>query len=295
MRRGWMLAAALAAGCATTPQGVATFTYAPRPGTRYVRTVKAVTETSLLGAPYRERSEQVFVWNVSFTGQGDRLVVSHQLQRVEFRINGADVLDGERSPSSPVSVDLVVSPGPRVLEVRGTRRAAEVLSALLTPPESEIASEAIGPDQVRRIAVALFEMTVRDVAGHPTAPGSSWATAGLDPPVARKVLSVDRMEPCDTTRCARISAQYELNRDEAARQAIGSAENLLIQTGVDPAEVKVVEASVDFSDSLLLEPGTLVDHAASFSRIARVTLARPSGERLWLEFRSSVEQTSAFP
>ena len=34
-----------------------------------------------------------------------------------------------------------------------------------------------GPDQVKELAVARFEMVVRDVVGHPTAPGSTWAAA----------------------------------------------------------------------------------------------------------------------
>ena len=295
MRCGWLLAAALAAGCATTPQVAPTFTYAPPAGTRYVRMLKLVTETSLVGTPYRERSEQVFVWNVSFTGQGDRLVVRHQLQRTALRINDAEVLDGERSLGYPVSVDLLVSSEPRVLEVRGTQRAAEVLSALMTPPQLGIPTQVITPDQVRQIAVALFEITVRDVAGHPTVPGSSWVAASPDPAVSRKVLRVDRLEPCDTTRCARISAEYEVNQEEAAREAMRSAETLLIQNGVNPAEAEVVDATLDFADTLLLEPATLVDHAASFSRTARVTFARPGGARLRLEFRSTLEQTSAFP
>lgn len=295
MRRGWLLVLALGAGCATTPPVASTFTYAPRTGTRYVRTVKVVTETSLVGTPYRERGEQEFVWNMAFTKQGDRFLVTHQLQRVSLRINDAQVLDGERRPGDPVSVDLLVSSEPRVLEVRGTERAAEVLSAMFTPPEAEVSSQMIGPEQVRQIAVALFEMTVRDVAGRPSAPGSTWVAADPDPTVTRKTLTVDRLEPCDTARCARISAQYEVNKEEAARQAMRSAETLLIRNGVNPAEAELVDATLVFTDDLLLEPGTLVDHTASFSRTARVTLARPGGGRVRLEFRTTLEQSSAFP
>jgi hypothetical protein len=74
-----------------------------------------------------------------------------------------------------------------------------------------------------------------------------------------------------------------------------SAETLLIGNGVNPAEAEVVDATVDGADTLLLEPGTLVDHAASFSRIARVTFAGRGGARMRLDFCSTLEQTSAFP
>jgi hypothetical protein len=109
------------------------------------------------------------------------------------------------------------------------------------------------------------------------------------------VFTVDRLEPCNAARCARISAHYEMNQEEAARHAMRAAETLLINNGVNPAEAQVVDATLDFDDQLLLEPGTLVDHAATFSRIARVTVAKPGGERVRLEFRSTLEQTSAFP
>lgn len=175
MRRGWLLVLALGAGCATTPPVASTFTYAPRTGTRYVRTVKVVTETSLVGTPYRERGEQEFVWNMAFTKQGDRFLVTHQLQRVSLRINDAQVLDGERRPGDPVSVDLLVSSEPRVLEVRGTERAAEVLSAMFTPPEAEVSSQMIGPEQVRQIAVAHVisnSATSQDARARRARPGS---------------------------------------------------------------------------------------------------------------------------
>jgi len=107
MARACLVAAALAVGCATTPSINPTFTYAPPSGTRFVRTVKLVNETSLVGSPYRQREEQEFVWNVSFTREGDNTLVTQQLQRVALRINGADLLDGERMPGGGLSVDLV--------------------------------------------------------------------------------------------------------------------------------------------------------------------------------------------
>jgi hypothetical protein len=64
---------------------------------------------------------------------------------------------------------------------------------------------------------------------------------------------------------------------------------------VNPAEAEVLDATMDYRDELLLEPGTLVDHGATFSQIARVTFAGPRGERIPVEFRTTLEQSSAFP
>ncbi len=295
-RRWWVLVAAVGASCATTPAPVApTFTYAPPPGTRYVRTVKAVSETSLVGSPFRQRVEQEFVWNVGFSREGDHTVVSHQLQRVALRINDAEVLDGERVPGSGLSVDLVVSPEPRVIEVRGADRAAEVLSALLLPGAEQGARATLDPEQVKALAVARFEMLVRDVVGHPTAPGSIWVVADPDPTVRRKTMTVDRIEPCGTARCARVSAQYEVNPRAAARRAMRSAAAFLARNGVNPAQAEVLDASLEYRDELVVEAGTLVDHAASFSEIARVTFAGPRGDPIPVEFRSRLEQSSVFP
>jgi hypothetical protein len=294
MGRGWLLAAALAVGCATTPTVTPTFTYAPPAGTRFVRTVKLVSETSLVGSPFRQREEQEFVWNVSFAREGELTVVTHQLQRVALRINGADLLDGERVPGSGVSVDLVVSPEPRVVEVRGAERAAEALAGLVNAG-NERAATMFGPEQVKEIAVARFEMVIRDVVGHPTAPGSTWGVQDTDNVILKKVMTVDRLEPCGSARCARVSAQYEVNPQAAARRAMRSAAAFLVRNGVNPAQAEVVDANMDYRDELLLEPSTLVDHAATFSQIARVTFAGSDGKAIPVEFRTALEQSSSFP
>lgn len=294
MARGWLLAAALAVGCATTPAVTPTFTYAPAPGTRFVRTVKLVSETSLVGSPFRQREEQEFVWNVSFAREGELTVVTHQLQRVALRINGADLLDGERVPGSGVSVDLLVSPEPRVVQVRGAERAAEALAGLVAAG-NERAAQMWGPDQVKEIAVARFEMVIRDVVGRPTAPGSTWPVVDTDNVILKKIMTVDRLEPCGAARCARVSAQYEVNPQAAARRAMRSAAAFLARNGVNPAQAEVVDATMDYRDELLLEPSTLVDHSATFTQISRVTFAGADGKPIPVEFRAALEQSSSFP
>jgi len=119
---------------------------------------------------------------------------------------------------------------------------------------------------------------VRDVVGHPTAPGSTWSVTDVDPTVRTKTMSVDRIEPCGSARCARVSAQYEVNPEAAARRALRSAAFFLARNGVNPAQAEVVDASLDYRDELLLEPGTLIDHAANFSQTARVTFVGAQGQ-----------------
>jgi hypothetical protein len=286
----WLWIVVLATGCATTPTVAPTFTYAPRTGTHYVRTVKVVNETSVLGSPFRQREEQEFVWNVAFTRQGDLTLVTHQLQRLTVRVNDAEVLGGERAAREALSVDLLVSSEPRVLEVRGAERAAQILSSLAPAASGPV----IEPDQVREIAVALFEMAVRDVVGHPTAAGSTWVASDPDPAVDRKTMSVDRLEPCGVARCARVTARYQMSSRGAVR-AMRSAQAFLERSGVNPAETEVLDSELDYHEELLLEPGTLVDHGARFSRITRVTFAGPQGTSIPVEFRATLEQSSTFP
>lgn len=290
----WLWVAALATGCATTPTVAPTFTYAPRTGTHYVRTVKMVNETSVIGSPLRQREEQEFVWKVAFTRQGDLTLVTHQLQRLTLRVNDAEVLGGERAAREALSVDLLVSSEPRVLEVRGAERAAQILSSLAPAASDATSGPVIGPDQVREIAVALFEMAVRDVVGHPTALGSTWVVSDPDPAVDRKRMSVDRLEPCGVARCARVTARYQMSSKGVVR-AMRSGQAFLERSGVNPAEAEVLDAELDYHEELLLEPGTLVDHGARFSRITRVTFAGPQGTPIPVEFRATLEQSSTFP
>jgi len=293
LARRWLWVVLLGTGCATTPPVAPRFTYAPRNGTRYVRTVKMVSETTVIGTPIHQREEQEFVWNVAFARQGSNTLVTHQLQRLSLRINDAVLFDSERTPGEGVSVDLLVSPEPRVLEVRGTERAAELLSNIRVDLGDRSGVE-IRPDQVRQIAVALFEMVVRDVVNRPTATGSTWAAADPDPAVERKTMSVDRLEQCGPVRCARVTAQYQVS-PRAALHALDAATVLLARSGVDASQVDVLDTTVEYHDEVLVETGTLVDHAASFSRIIRVTFSGPQGAQIPVEFRTRVEQSSTFP
>ncbi|HET6983177.1 MAG TPA: hypothetical protein VFI53_13610, partial [Myxococcaceae bacterium] len=275
------------AGCATNRAVAPAFTYAPRSGTHYVRTVKVVNETTVVGSPLRQREEQEFIWNVSFAQQGSLTVVSHQLESLSVRINDARVAEVHGPTAERVSVDLLVSPGPRVVEVRGAERAATLLSSL-SGGTTDSSGPVIEPEEVRKIAVALFEMVVRDVVGHATAPGSTWVTMDPDPAIARKTMKVEGLEACGAARCARVRAEYEMSSDHGGG-AIRSATAFLAQTGMNPAEAEVVEASLEYHEEILLEPGTLVDHSATFSRISRVMfLSR--GMQIPVEFRTTLEQ-----
>ena len=189
----------------------------------------------------------------------------------------------------------ISGPAPRVIDVRGTERAAEVLAGLASPGAEGSARGMFGPEQVRELAVARFEMVVRDVVGHPTAPGSTWVAADPDPAVKQKTMTVDRLEPCGTSHCARISAQYDVDPRAAAKRALRFAAAFLARNGVDPAQTEVLDASLDYRDELLLEPGTLVDHAATFSQTAKVIFAGPQGKEIPVELRTSLEQSSTFP
>jgi hypothetical protein len=64
---------------------------------------------------------------------------------------------------------------------------------------------------------------------------------------------------------------------------------------LDLSQSALLDATVEYHDEVLLETGTLVDHAASFSRIVRVSFVGPRGVQFPVEFRTSLEQTSTFP
>jgi hypothetical protein len=148
---------------------------------------------------------------------------------------------------------------------------------------------------VKEIAVARFEMVISDVVGRPTAPGSSWPVVDPDNVILKKLMTVDRLEPCGAARCARVSAQYEVNPQAAARRAMRSAAAFLARNGVNPAQAEVLDATMDYRDELLLEPSTLVDHSATFTQISRVTFAGSNGKPIPVEFRAALEQSSSFP
>jgi hypothetical protein len=238
--------------------------------------------------------EREFVWNIGVGKDGDNTLVTQQLQRLSVRVNGADVVDGERVPGNNISVDLVVDREAKVLDVRGTEKAAALLNDLARPGQD--AGEPIFTTEVvKEIAVARFEMVVRDLVGHPTAPGSTWTVPDDDPAVKKKTLTVDRLEACGSATCARVSAQYEVDSQAASRRAMRSAEAFLLRNGVNPSQTEILDTSFDAHDELQVEPSTLIDHAATFSQTSRVTFAGAKGQPIQVEFKAALEQSAVFP
>jgi hypothetical protein len=295
-RLGWALSF-LVAGCATTGQTVPpAFTYAPPPGSHWVRTVKIVTETTLPGSAYRQLEEREFVWNVGVSKEGDNTLVTQQLQRLAIRVNGVELIDGERLPGSNLSVNLVVDRSAHVVEVRGAEDGAKLLSSLVRPGSTPDPGEQMFTTEVvKEIAVARFEMVVRSVVGHPTAPGSSWDVEPDDPAVQKKSLTVDKLEPCGGATCARVSTQYVVDPKAAARRAMRSGAIFLARNGVNPAQAEVLNATLDYQDEILVEASTLIDHSATFSQVAKVTFVGGSGQPIPVELRTALEQSSVFP
>ena len=295
-RLGWALSL-LATGCATTGQSVTpTFTYAPPPGSHWVRTVKIVTETTLPGSTYRQLEERELVWNIGVSKEGDNTLVTQQLQRLAIRVNGLDLIDGERMPGTNLSVNLVVDRSAHVVEVRGAEDAARLLNGLVRPVSGgDPGDQMFTLDAVKEIAVARFEMVVRDVVGHPTAPGSTWDVQPDDPAVQKKTVTVDKLEPCGAATCARVSTQYLVDPKRAARRAMRSAALFLARNGVNPAQAEVQSATLDYKDEIVVEPRTLIDHSGTFSQTAKVSFVGASGQPIPVEFRTALEQSSAFP
>src|SRR5262249_24278430 len=184
----------------------------------------------------------------------------------------------------------------RVVEVRGAESAAQLLSSLVRPASTPDSSEQMFTiEVVKEIAVARFEMQVRDVVGHPTAPGSSWNVDPDDPAVKKKTVTVEKLEPCGTATCARVTTQYDVRSKEAARRAMGAGALFLARNGVNPAQAEVLDAPLDYQDQLLIEPATIIDHSGSFTQKAKVTFVGASGQPIPVELRTALEQTSACP
>jgi uncharacterized protein (AIM24 family) len=91
-----------------------------------------------------------------------------------------------------------------------------------------------------------------------------------------------------------VTAEYQLSSERTVN-ALQSASSLLTQNGTDPATAQVVDAELEYHEEILLEPGTLVDHSATFSRISRVIFVRPDGTLVPVEFRTTLDQSSTFP
>ncbi len=275
-----------AAGCsesdeqATARSGSAemqpdSFTFAPPDGARGVRTENHRYEASLVGAPLRNLEERELRWNVESKRNGDQFVVTQELAHVTVKHDDETLIDKDLKPGAVVA-QLVIDKAGNLVDVRGLEGASKPLMDLLSPGARPEATREFSPQTLKALIATRYEETLGDIVGRSTQAGTSWTTQGRPGgPVISRTVTVQKTEPCGATMCTSLQAIYKLN----PRMMLSIADEIVGEyarmVGKAPSKVEVQTAMYSMQGTLLTEPATMTNHAATLDETGKILFQGP--------------------
>ena len=265
----------------TTPAGQAqltaasqsTFTFAPPLGTRFIRTDQSNYESSLSGTPLSRRQEQELRWQVEIGRSGDHYVMKQQLTHMTMKLNGTTTVDSDVPPDA-ISAQLFIDCLGTLKEVRGLENTSNTLRALAGPNLDPLQERSISPTALTALVADRFDSLGGDIVGHPTTPGRPWTAAGRQgSAIVSRTFTVEHMEPCGKTACARIHEEVKLNPTSVTEIADELVKRRVKELGGDPSTIQTQSATYAMAGTLKVDPATMLNHEAAFSEKGRVLAA----------------------
>jgi hypothetical protein len=250
------------------------FTFAPPDGTKGVRTEHRRFEASIIGAPLRSLEEQELRWNMEAKHTGDQYTINQELAHVTLKHDGETVVDADVKPGSVVA-QLIIDKAGNLVDVRGMEGTAKTLLGMLPPKldsmTQKMAEKDLSPQTLRAEIATRYEETLGDIVGRPTKVGTSWTTQGRPGgPVISRTLGVEKMEPCGQAICSRIQAVYKLNPRTMLTVADDVIAKYARMVGHAPSKMDMQAATYSMQGSLLTEPATMINHAATLDETGKV-------------------------
>lgn len=241
------------------------FTFAPPDGITFTRTEKRLYESALTGSSHSKREEHDLRWRVSI-GRGDeRFVVQQELTHVATKLDGTAIVDADILPGAIV-VKLFVDRTGTLVDVGGLENVPQTASP-----------NGVSKAELKELVAMRYDVLTGELVGRPFAPGTSWTVPGRpSSAVTSRTVTVERLEPCDTTTCARIREDVRLDADEISTMANKVVKDHIIARGGDPSTVTVKEATYTMSGVIVTDPLTMLTHEAGFVEVGRVVVRGPT-------------------
>ncbi len=248
-----------------------TFRFVPQDRSFTQKTIDSKTVSSP-GTSFRSEMKGEYTWDITAKRQSDNTAMySAQLRNVLLRLNDQNAVN-EQPASNQIQVK--VDGSGRVLGVTGAETLAQGLVAKL-PPEQREGARAIIDDAAKTAVAERFQLTVADLAGRPTALGSSWQVqAPTGGAVRSKTWKVQGVEMCGTAQCLRVESTYDIDSEAIAQQLRGDLLGVSVDASGQAQTVTLSDVTVNANDSILVEPNTLFLHKARFEQTARVILEK---------------------
>jgi hypothetical protein len=238
------------------------FTFAPPEGTNFERTEQRSFEYSLVGTPLTRREEQELRWQVAVDKSNDGYRVKQVLTHVILKRNGETLVDSD-VPKDAIRGELIIDNAGNLKDVRGLDSTAQTLHSMVKPNKSfDAAEERAMATELKAVVARRYEMLTGNIVGHPAELGTTWTVSSQKPGVISTTATVENVEGCDGTACARVRQDAKL--DPAIIR--GHAEDLIKRRvkdmGGKPEHITVKTATYSMTGSVKVEPSTMLNHEA---------------------------------
>ncbi len=270
-----------------------TFRYAPRIGSKFRHVMTRVQEVTIVGTPLRQVEEWKLTWDVALSAEQDAVLMHATLAALELSVNGAVVLRGDEVTARQAFVEVLLDSTGRVIDVRRTQTLTDAIVSVARPEAAEVVRASFNPEGLRYHFANLVAERSADLLGRPATVGSSWEIdAAPDAPgAATRTLRVTAAEACGAFSCVKVARETRVAPEIVWESAKWNVTSYVASQGGDPALVKLENADIELVDEMVVEPGTLQFHGATFKQSATITVQTPSGQ---LTVKSSLERASTY-
>jgi hypothetical protein len=276
----------------TSAAAAADFTFAPPPGTTFIRREHRKFDVSLVGAPLSRREEQELTWRVNVEKSGERYLSTQVLTHILLKHNDTTQLDADVREGA-VSAQLVIDRAGNLVDVRGLEYTSK--SAILPllagkKPLRPNEERSVSPEALKTLVAMRYDVLTGNIVGHPAAPGSSWTAKGHGMShIVSTTLTVERIETCGEAACARIREDAKLDTAGMRDVADDLAKQRIKELGGDPSKIEIKRALYSMSGEVQVEPTTMLNHEATLSETG--TLIGGAGDK---HFEIAVNGTTQY-
>lgn len=271
-----------------TSAKVETFHFAPPDGTTFYRQDRRTLEQAIVGAPLRSTEEEQLRWKVAIRRDGDRYRVKQDLVGLTLKQDGAVVAEGDVREG--ISAELVLDRDGRLLDIKGLEKTAARLRELAAPGKEAAFDALITPQYLGDVVANRYRVLFAETIGRQATPGSSWTlTNPAGSVVTSRKMTVERMEPCGTTTCARMRVDFDVDPKLVADAATDLVKRSVAESGGDASKIAVRSSTYGMRGTMLVEPRTMLSHGAALAETGRVTVAAPSGAEITVEVKGTTE------
>jgi hypothetical protein len=249
------------------------FVFAPPAASHVIWTERRTFDVSIARTEHSEHDESELRWHVStHPSLYDTTVVDQRPLYVTASHDGRGIVDGAPALAD---VQLVVSAGGNLEDVRGLDGASLALRSLAAPGMELRAAQLLSPEALRTIMVTRHDLFVGDVVGRPAHTGATWIVPRK--PAGAALLrryTVEGPRQCGERMCSSVRLHVDLDPHALNAAVIAAVARYGEMQGA-PSTPQVAGAIYSMDGEIFIDPRTMRTVGATLADTgrARVTVA----------------------